>query len=251
MSLRVNLRKRFARSRRRSIFLVPFLFTFGNALCGFLSIIRSIEGDALGAAYYIILAALMDLLDGRLARAFGAASTLGMELDSLCDAVSFCLAPAIAVYSWHHYEHSSIIMCALVAYLCAGLFRLAKFNVLSRQQKSYFLGLPTTLGALLIANVIVYESFLVNYIRADFFVPEHLCVFLVLIGFLMISTIRFPSGKYVHFSRIAKCMMCILNVGMIGGLLYEYPVALFVLVTYVVGSILMNFWRVIRQYRQP
>lgn len=250
MSLRVNLRKRFARSRRRSIFLVPFLFTFGNALCGFLSIIRSIEGDALGAAYYIMLAALMDMLDGRLARAFGASSTLGMELDSLCDAVSFCLAPAIAMYSWHHYEHSSMIMFALASYLCAGLFRLAKFNVLSRQQKSYFLGLPTTLSALLLANIIVYESFLVNYIPADFFLPEYCCFFLAVISFLMISTIRFPSGKYVHLSLPAKCVMCLTSVSMVAGLFYEYPVALFVLVAYVVSSILMNCWRVMWQYWQ-
>src|SRR5262245_15894422 len=91
-------------SGKKNLFLIPFLFTFGNALCGFLSVIKTLDQEYTLAALFIVLAALMDLCDGRLARMFGSTSVLGMELDSLCDAISFCFAPAILLYSWSLYQ---------------------------------------------------------------------------------------------------------------------------------------------------
>src|SRR5262245_44761503 len=91
-------------SSKKKLFIIPFLFTFGNALCGFMSVIKTLDEEFMLAAFFILLAALMDLCDGRLARWFGSTSVLGMELDSLCDAISFCFAPAILLYSWSLYH---------------------------------------------------------------------------------------------------------------------------------------------------
>ena len=81
--------KKLQHSGKKNLFIIPFLFTFGNALCGFMSVIKTLDEEYLLAALFILLAALMDLCDGRLARWFGSTSVLGMELDSLCDAISF------------------------------------------------------------------------------------------------------------------------------------------------------------------
>src|SRR3989338_6332165 len=81
--------------------LIPFVFTFSNALFGFLSIIKTFEGDFVSAAWFIVAAVVMDGLDGRAARYLGTANELGGELDSLCDAVSFCLAPTVLFFCWY------------------------------------------------------------------------------------------------------------------------------------------------------
>ena len=92
--------------------VVPFIFTFANVFFGFFSIIKTIEGDFIAAALSIIVAAVMDGIDGRLARYLGTDGDLGSELDSLCDAVSFCLAPAVLLYSWylHGFGHAGLFM---------------------------------------------------------------------------------------------------------------------------------------------
>lgn len=250
MSLRVHVRNRIARSRRRSIFVVPFLLTFGNALCGFLSIIRSVEGDVLGAAYCIMLAALLDMLDGRAARAFGACSYLGMELDSLCDAISFCLAPLVAVYCWHDGATAPFFMSLLAFYLCAGLFRLAKFNVLSAQKTPYFLGLPTTLSALLIAHIILYEPFFAGLL-GQVCLPAHIVAGIIgVLSVLMISTIRFSSGKYIHFSLRAKGALFFVGICIFLGLILDVPVSLAALAFYIVASVAMHIGHAIVNIKQ-
>lgn len=116
-------------SGKKKLFLIPFFFTFANALCGFMSVVKTLDEEYLIAALCIILAAGMDLCDGRLARMIGSTSVLGMELDSLCDAISFCFAPAILLYSWSLYQLGVAGLVVLSLYLCAGLFRLARFNI--------------------------------------------------------------------------------------------------------------------------
>ena len=96
--------KNLKKKGKQNLFIVPFLFTFANAVFGLLSVIKTLECEFVTASYCIILAALMDFFDGKLARAFNSTSCLGMELDSLCDAISFCFAPAILLYSWYFHN---------------------------------------------------------------------------------------------------------------------------------------------------
>lgn len=189
--------KKLQYSGKKNLFLIPFFFTFGNAFCGFLSVINTLEEDYFMAALFILLAALMDLCDGRLARWFGSTSVLGMELDSLCDAISFCFAPAILLYSWSLYQLGIFGMIVLGLYLCAGLFRLARFNITSVNQTSYFTGLPTTIAAFFFANLVLYELWIAKSSFAAMVRPERIAFIGAVIALLMISSVKFPSLKTV------------------------------------------------------
>ncbi|MCL4361176.1 CDP-diacylglycerol--serine O-phosphatidyltransferase [Candidatus Dependentiae bacterium] len=165
--------------------LLPHIFTYLNALFGLMCILKTLDQDYFSASCYIFLAAFMDFLDGRIARALGSCSDFGMELDSLCDAISFCLAPAVLLYSCM-VDVGRVGVVALAAYLCAGLFRLARFNSVLDKDIKKFTGLPTTLAALLIA-ILVMSGFQICNLYLYFFIA--------VIAILMISTIALPSFK--------------------------------------------------------
>ncbi len=85
------------------IYILPNLMTTGNLLCGFFAITQALSGHFLFAAYSIVGAAVFDQLDGRLARLTRSTSKFGAEYDSLCDLVSFGVAPALLLYKWSYF----------------------------------------------------------------------------------------------------------------------------------------------------
>lgn len=172
--------------------ILPNLCTFINAFLGLLAVIKAIEADFIIASYCIALAACMDVLDGALARFFDATSDFGMELDSLCDAISFCCVPAIVMYSWCLHDQGLLGFGVLACYLGAGLFRLARFNVTTVYAKDYFVGLPTTAAALCIASLVLCIP--QGYLYTKKMVLYSMLVMSCL-SVLMVSTIRFPSWK--------------------------------------------------------
>ena len=198
MEFRKKLRKRkyrLIRSRKinlkKGLAFLPNLFTFGNAFFGFYSIILSTKGEFFAAAYFILLGALMDALDGRIARLVGSCSELGVQLDSLSDAVSFCLAPSLLIYFWQlkRLGFLGILVCFL--FLLAGLLRLARFNVIHEKQTIFFIGVPTTIAGCFLSTV------LLNLGHKD---PSTTILFFVLLltlilAWLMISSVRFPAFK--------------------------------------------------------
>jgi CDP-diacylglycerol--serine O-phosphatidyltransferase len=98
---RVPLRNRVAAEKlRKGVYLIPSLFTAGNLVCGFFSIISTFNGNYIHATLFIILANILDGLDGYAARLTRSTSQFGVEFDSLADVVSFGVAPAILVYFW-------------------------------------------------------------------------------------------------------------------------------------------------------
>lgn len=183
------------RQYKKSLKVIPFIFTFASAFFGFLSIINALEGAISTAAYLILLAALMDACDGRLARALGTTSSLGRELDSLCDAISFCLAPMVILYSSTVGVNSAIGIFASGVYLCAGLFRLAKFNLTSSEQSKYFQGLPTPIAAFFIASLVIYTPWITSHACRVLLYHKVLPALVFCIAFLMVSSIPFPTGK--------------------------------------------------------
>lgn len=176
---------------KRKKHIIPCIVTLLNACCGFLSIINSIEGNVRSAAYCIIIAACMDMLDGRIARALRSTSTMGMELDSLADAVSFCVAPAILLYGTFCTRMPVVALISLSIYLCAGLSRLARFNI--TPSSFSFMGLPTPIAACFMAQFVLQEQWLVQEIplsinKVRLMVP-------LLLSILMISRVPYPSFK--------------------------------------------------------
>ncbi len=223
---------------KKSLFLIPYYFTFANALFGFISVIESVQGNLIKAACYIGLAALADALDGRLARAFGSSSYLGAELDGLCDAISFCFAPTILIYSLFQTTISSVGIGVLGFYLCAGLFRLAKFNVTQSSSKAYFSGLCTPVSAFFLATLVLYYDW---FAQSAFWFLVHVngMVFVVgILSFLMISAIPFSSFKATRYSPSLVYLIVVL-----GSLLsivswrWGIPLLFLLLVSYIFYSI--------------
>jgi CDP-diacylglycerol--serine O-phosphatidyltransferase len=230
-------------SGKKNLFIIPFFFTFGNAFCGFLSVVNTLEEDYFTAALFILLAACMDLCDGRLARWFGSTSVLGMELDSLCDAISFCFAPAILLYSWSLYQLGTFGMIVLGLYLCAGLFRLARFNITSVNQTSYFTGLPTTIAAFFFANLVLYESWISTSSFAAMVRPERIAFIGAVIALLMISSVKFPSLKAVKMKISTGLLVIAATAFALWCLLKGYPLFLVISAGYIVVSFLISITR--------
>ena len=154
--------------------------TLINLLFGSLSLVSTLDENYLAAGFFILLAMVMDGLDGRLARRLGIISEMGKELDSLCDLVSFGVAPAILLYSQVLQPFPFMLgLIAAVLYIMCGAFRLARFNVLNI--KDYFVGIPITLAGAALATI----SLLAGYI------PAYLILLTVIfLAYMMISNLR-------------------------------------------------------------
>jgi len=154
--------------------------TLINIVFGSLSLVCTINNDYNNAAILILLAVIMDGLDGRIARRLGIISELGKELDSLCDLVSFGVAPALLIYSQvlvaFPYE---VGLIAAILFIMCGALRLARFNVMNI--KDYFVGVPITLAGAIIAAVSFMTCCLSEYLVLGI---------VVFLSIMMVSTVK-------------------------------------------------------------
>ena len=175
------------RRLKRSLRLLPNIFTLGNAFLGFCAIVLAAQKHPSAAAYCILLGASFDALDGRIARLTNSTSPLGMQLDSLSDAVTFCLAPACMMYMGDFGDGDVFAFFGSAFFLLSGVFRLARFNISSQTQASYFIGLPTTIaGCCLAVTTLIFPLQDYNQLIGPM---------LMVLGYLMISRLRFPTFK--------------------------------------------------------
>jgi CDP-diacylglycerol--serine O-phosphatidyltransferase len=182
----------------RGLFVLPTLFTVGNLFCGYLSIWSSIRGTFETAALLIIGAAVLDALDGRVARLTHSTSEFGEEYDSLADLVSFGVAPAVLVYSWGLSDFARLGWMASFLFVVCGSMRLARFNIQTRVvDKRFFVGLPIPAGAGTLAALVLAtpEPLL------DRIFMTGLLVLTFVLSYLMISTIRYRSFKDLDLKR--------------------------------------------------
>lgn len=242
--------KELKESGKRKLFVIPCFFTFANAFFGFFSVIQALEGNFVFAAFLITLAVLMDFLDGRLARVLDSSSSFGMELDSLSDAVSFCFAPAVLLYSWRLSSTGFFGIVILGAYLCAGLLRLAKFNVISQEKGTvdFFVGLPTTSAAFFLIQFVLYQEWIQESFLSFLLHVNSLLALVALLAFLMISPIRFPTFKRVGFSGKLFYIFfaAIVSVASIIFLFIGVPVFFMGLLVYIFCGIFLSFFDFIR-----
>lgn len=173
---------------------IPSLFTLGNMVLGMLAIILATEERFSLAAIMVIVAMLLDGLDGRVARALNAQSEFGKELDSLSDIISFGIAPALIMYliSFHSIPTGMAWAVTAIFPLC-GALRLARFNV-QKGTPGYFIGLPIpAAGGVLATLSLFYREF-----TASYFV-----VSMLLLSYLMISTVKYPNFKKIGLPKKA------------------------------------------------
>ena len=240
LTLKLLKLKNLKKKGRQKLFVIPYFFTFASAVFGFFSVIKTFEGNFVFAAYCIIFAGIMDAFDGRLARAFGSSSYLGMELDSLCDAVSFCFAPSILLYCWYFYQLGITGIFVLAFYLCCGLLRLAKFNIASvtnTQNVGFFVGLPTTLAAFLIAQLVINHQWLSQRLFPFLIHPYGITIFAAALAFLMISPVRFMSFKKIN-PRLSILGGFLFLVLFVFSVWQGVPLFFFGLISYILSCIL-------------
>lgn len=174
--------------------IIPNLFTLANLFSGFSAITLIAHGDMSKAALFILLAGIFDALDGVVARLTKSASELGVELDSLCDAVSFGVAPSFMLYEiyFRHIGNIGLLLAALPA--LAGVYRLARFNaeLTGLGDKEYFTGMPIPAGAITLVSFAVFfePSGLLPQPGKDSFMPAIVAVFTSL---AMISRAKFDN----------------------------------------------------------
>lgn len=174
------------------IYILPNLMTTGNLFCGFFAVIQSMNHNFMYAAYAIVIAAVFDQLDGRLARLTRSTSKFGAEYDSLCDLVSFGVAPAIMMYTWALQPFNRLGWLACFLFVACGAIRLARFNVqVGIIEKAYFQGLPIPMSAGIVASSVL--AF--NDMGWEAWGNYGLLAMMLLLAIVMVSTFRYRSFK--------------------------------------------------------
>ncbi len=184
--------------------VVPNLLTLGNIFSGFAAIVYLANNDFRHATLYIFLAAIFDLLDGIVARILRATSEIGAELDSLCDAVSFGVAPSFMLYQAYFYKYNEvgILLASLPA--LAGVLRLARFNVqlVSFEDKLYFKGMPIPAGALTIMSFVMF--YLLDNTNSVFSLSALETKILAFLVVILVPLAMVSSFKYDNLPRPTK-----------------------------------------------
>jgi CDP-diacylglycerol--serine O-phosphatidyltransferase len=225
-AVKKSLLRRVRRQRLKYIAILPSLITILNGVCGFTAIIFAGEGAKLSigafsaaseipfftfgsttyfamSGYMILLAMIADMLDGRLARKVKSTSSFGGQLDSLCDIISFGVAPAFLMLKILEYKLASIgfadesflqrfIWLAAAAYMSCAAIRLARFNVENEEDESEhmsFMGLPTPAAAGVIVSLIIFHQETLPTLNVIIYILPLLALG---ISILMVSRIRYP-----------------------------------------------------------
>ncbi|MBM3839019.1 MAG: CDP-diacylglycerol--serine O-phosphatidyltransferase [Verrucomicrobia bacterium] len=234
------------------IYLLPNLLTAGNLFCGFLALTRIVEADLHAsnfgavirqALFFILLACIFDLLDGRVARMGGYDSPFGREFDSLADIISFGAAPAFLVHRIVlkdvFVEHPEFGWFIASIYLICGALRLARFNCIASQpngsSSSEFLGFPIPAAAGLVASLTLFllwwddKGFATG--RWRYVLP----VLMVFLSVMMVSDVRYPSFKKFDWRTRRTFTRMVITIVVIGFFLITWrkilPVVLAVIFT--------------------
>ncbi len=222
-------RKHFSNNTLSILKLLPNFLTLMALTIGLNSFKMALEGKWEKAVTCIIIAAIIDALDGKLARLLNATSVFGAELDSLCDFVNFGVCPVFIIYLWLlPVLHSSLLWNATVIYAICMVIRLARFNTnlanTDKISKLFFTGVPAPCGALLallpmVLSFDIAEDFGVNFEKYLVFIP----FYIIGIGFLLASRIPTFSLKNVHIKKeYVWILMIFFGVVIIELLLYPW-----------------------------
>lgn len=170
--------------------LIANMMTATAILCGLVSIFSSIGGQVTQAAWLIIVAIIMDILDGKTARLLMPTDNFGKEFDSLADLISFGVAPVVLLYTTYNIPKSFLWVGLFFAYLMCAALRLARFNIhKSRNRYASFIGLPTTASAGFIAASVLFFSSTNMTVN-----PLYIKLGLLIFSILMVSIMPYPNS---------------------------------------------------------
>jgi CDP-diacylglycerol--serine O-phosphatidyltransferase len=210
---------------RRTAYVLPAIFTVLNLLLGYYAIAKAVKGEVLVAAILVLVAAVLDKLDGLVARKTGTESDFGRELDSIADVVSFGVAPALISFAWALNQVGRIGWFATFWFLTCGSLRLARFNVQSdHADRRFFVGLPIPMAAavpmaLVISHALEHEN---APLLAKGPMTWMFLALLIATALLMVSNVRYHSFKEVGFGRQQR-LWVVLVIALVLGSVVAWP----------------------------
>ncbi len=207
------------------------MFTLGNLYCGFLSIGFAAKGHYSNAAILILIGMMLDSMDGRLARMLKADTTLGKELDSLADIVTFGVAPSFLVYYTYFIQFGLLGIAVAGLFPLFGAYRLARFNIsTNKSNMNYFIGVPITAAGGILAILTLFGDKIPNIITTVVFMA---------LSFLMVSRIRIPSFKEIPLPKYGTivtvflgCLLYVIYKGTYGQFPYLIYIATPIYIAY-------------------
>jgi CDP-diacylglycerol--serine O-phosphatidyltransferase len=203
-------------SSKKTRYLLPNILTLAGVCLGISSIKYSIEGNYILAVTLILFAAILDALDGRIARLIKGTSEFGKELDSLTDFVSFGIAPVFVLYFWDLNKYGKLGWAITLIYSVCCVIRLARFNLTKIEasqewKNNFFEGIPSPAGGLLILMPLIYELTNLNIgLNIKNFTP----FLTILIAILLVSKIPTLALKKISISPKATVFL-LLGIGIV------------------------------------
>ena len=210
---------------RRIWGIAPSAITVLAILAGYISILETFYGDFSSAAGFIIFASILDMFDGRIARVMNATSEFGMEFDSLADLINYGVAPALLFYHLYFIEWGVVGIILSFLPVCCAAIRLARFNIMSDPDipTRYFIGLPTTIAALVLAGFVIFVDSLPNTFDSS----QEASFLIVTTALLMISNIQYEKSNILSLRYILKTRRIITGIIIIVSMLLIPETAFF------------------------
>tara|TARA_A100001015_G_scaffold42075_1_gene46056 strand:+ start:2205 stop:2996 length:792 start_codon:yes stop_codon:yes gene_type:complete len=230
-------------SSKKTRYLLPNILTLAGVCLGISSIKFSIDGNYSLAVIFILLAAILDALDGRVARLIKGTSEFGKELDSLTDFVSFGIAPVFILYFWELNNYGKLGWAITLIYSVCCALRLARFNLTKIDNQlwksNYFEGIPSPAGGILILMPLIFEISGLNF---NIDIKSLTPYFTALVAILLVSKIPTLSLKKISISPKATVFI-LLGIGIIfiSLLFYTFEALLIFGVVYLI-SIPISFF---------
>lgn len=203
------------RTKIKTPSFLPSVFTSGNLFCGMAAILEGARGHYLTAAWLVVLAAAFDGIDGMAARLSGHTSRFGVEFDSLADAISFIMAPALVIYLLALAPLKIIGLVVAFCFVAAGIIRLARFNVSQKNllEKGAFSGLPVPAAGGAVTGYVIFCFRISDGLCYHHLIP----LFLILLALLMVSRVEYPPlPKLAIHSFRSYLIYFLLMLAMIG-----------------------------------
>ena len=235
---------------RKGVYLLPNMITTLSMFLGFLSMVWAVQGRFESACLAILLSAVMDGLDGKVARLTNTASEFGVQYDSLSDLVAFGIAPAMLMWQWELSALGRMGLAAAFIYAACGALRLARFNVSTAAVgKRFFIGLPIPAGGCTVVTFVFCAAHFPAIMASA--LPYMTLVLAIGVGVLMVSKVRYFSFKEYDFLR-AHPIRTMLFFLLVLGTVISFPRVMgFVLcAVYIIGGIVYTFIILPRRNRQ-
>jgi CDP-diacylglycerol--serine O-phosphatidyltransferase len=234
---------------RKGIYLLPNTLTLCSMLLGFYSILSTLKGNYVYAAWAILFATIFDGLDGWVARLTNSTTKFGIELDSLSDLVSFGVAPAVMMYKWALAPFGRIGWAAAFWFMACGALRLARYNVqMGSTESKSFTGMPIPGAATIIASLILFYHEMLDMPPGKNILILGLTV---LLAFLMVSTLKYHGVKEIDFRQRKPFWILVAFVLGLTIIVMHPPISLFLFaMIYLLGGIIENIYLFYKKRRE-